>query len=419
MNAIKPTQKQLNFLSWEMGAFFHFGIRTFYEGHRDWDGKIMPLEGFNPTALDCEQWIKTVHDAGLKYAILVCKHHDGFANWPSKYSDYHVGLTPWKDGKGDVVAEFVAACRKYDIKVGLYYSPAEADFKKIDPTKYDDYFINQVSELLSNYGKIDYLWFDGNGSAGHEFDKPRIIKAIRDLNDDLLIFSMWDPDTIWVGNEGGAAGVANSNLASSMNIPISTDDNNETLTQAKFLPTECDFMMRWRNWFYSEYDVHTVKSLEELVGLYYHSVGCGSNFLVNIGPDRRGLLPEVDARRLLEFGKEIKTRFANPIPSELRKPEEGEEGKNDVILRLNNEQFVNHLILQEDLTEGESIQEFEVHLRNGIIYRPICVYVGRAVGHKRIITFPAILAKELIVKVTKSRGDFVLCKAEAHFIKQG
>ena len=418
MALIKPSKKQLNFLSWEMGAFFHFGIRTFYEGHRDWDGKIMPLEGFNPTALDCEQWIKTVHDAGLKYAILVCKHHDGFANWPSKHSDYHVGLTPWKDGKGDVVAEFVDACRKYDIKVGLYYSPAEADFKKIDPTKYDDYFINQISELLSNYGKIDYLWFDGNGSAGHEFDKPRIIKAIRDLQDELLIFSMWDPDTIWVGNEGGAAGVTNSNLQSNMNIPISTDENNETLTQAKFLPTECDFMMRYHNWFYSEYDVHTVKSLDELVGLYYHSVGCGSNFLVNIGPDRRGLLPEVDALRLLEFGKEIKERFANPIPSKLKEPEEGNKGNNDIVIQLEKIQLVNHLILQEDLTEGESIQEFEVYLRNGIIYRPVCVYVGRAVGHKRIVTFPAIMAKEFIIKVTKSRGEFVLCKPEAFYTKE-
>jgi len=413
MTPVKPTKKQLDFLSWEMGAFFHFGIRTFYEGHRDWDGKIMPLEGFNPTALDCESWIKTVHDSGLKYAILVCKHHDGFANWPSKYSNYHVGLTPWKDGKGDVVAEFVAACRKYDIKVGLYYSPAEAEFKKREPKEYDDYFIAQISELLSNYGKVDYLWFDGNGSGDHEFDKVRIIKAIRDLQKELLIFGMWDPDTIWVGNEGGAAGVLNSNLMSEYNVPISTDDNMETFTEAKFLPTECDFMMRHRNWFYSEYDVHTVKSLEELVGLYYHSVGCGSNFLVNIGPDRRGLLPDVDALRLLEFGRDIAQRFANPISSTLKE----EDGNISIV--LDEQCLVNHLILQEDLTDGESIEEFMLYVKSGIIYRPVCVYVGRAVGHKRIITFPQILAKELIVKVTKSRGNYKLTKPEAFYIRGG
>ena len=409
---IKPSKKQLDFLGWEMGAFFHFGIRTFYEGHRDWDGKIMPLSGFNPSSLDCENWIKIVYEAGLKYAILVCKHHDGFANWPSKHSNYHVGLTPWKDGKGDVVAEFAAACRKYDIKVGLYYSPAEAESKNREPKEYDDYFIAQISELLGNYGKIDYLWFDGNGTAGHEFDKPRIIKAIRELQDDLLIFSMWDPDTIWVGNEGGAAGVLNSNLISNMNVPISTDDNNEALTEMKFLPTECDFMMRYRNWFYSEYDVHTVKSVEELVGLYYHSVGCGSNFLVNIGPDRRGLLPDVDAIRLLEFGRIIKERFANPIPSILKESEEG------TAIQLEKEQLINHVILQEDMTDGESIQEFEVYLKNGIIYRPICIYAGKYVGHKRIITFPQILAREIIVKVTKRRGEFVLLKPEVFYITE-
>ena len=414
MSLIKPTQKQLAFLSWEMGAFFHFGIRTFYEGHRDWDGKIMPLEGFNPTQLDCGQWIKTVHDAGLKYAILVCKHHDGFANWPSKYSNYHVGLTPWKDGKGDVVAEFVAACRKYDIKVGLYYSPAEAESVNRSPREYDDYFIAQISELLGNYGKIDYLWFDGNGSAGHEFDKGRIVQAIRSLQDDLLIFSMWDPDTVWVGNEGGAAGVTNSNLVSNMNIPISTDHNNETLTEMKFLPTECDFMMRARNWFYSEYDVHTVKSLEELVGLYYYSVGDGSNFLINIGPDRRGLLPAVDAGRLLEFGEAIRRRFANPIPSS----QVENEDEDSLTIRLDKEQLVNHLVLQEDLTAGESIEEFMVYLKNGIIYRPVCLYAGKFVGHKRIITFPPILAREIIVKVTKKRGAFRLHKPEAHYIKE-
>jgi len=408
MAAIKPRKKQLEFLDWEMGAFFHFGIRTFYEGHRDWDGKTMPLSGFNPSDLNCENWIETICKAGLKYAILVCKHHDGFANWPSKYSDYHVGLTPWKDGKGDVVAEFVAACRKYDVKVGLYYSPAEEGYKKRSSKEYDDYFIAQISELLSNYGKIDYLWFDGNGSQGHEYDKLRIIKSIRSLQEDILIFSMWDPDTIWIGNEGGAAGVLNTNL---------TDDVSEYVSvcgeaaSERFLPTECDFMMRDRNWFYSEYDIHTVKSLDELVGLYYHSVGCGSNFLINIGPDRRGLLPDVDAKRLLEFGREISWRFSNPITSTMQTEAD------NVLITLDKEQPINHLILSEDLTGGEMIEEFDIYIKNGIIYRPVCVYTGKTVGHKRIITFPQIRTTEIIIKVKKSRGEFSLAKAEAFFIK--
>lgn len=160
---IMPSARQIEFLDWEFGVFFHFGIRSFYPGHKDWDDKPMDVSAFNPDRLDCDDWIRTVCDAGAKYAILVCKHHDGFANWPTKYSDYSVANAPWKDGKGDVVREFVDACRKYDMKVGLYYSPAQwggqIAFK--NGKEYDDYFINQISELLTGYGKIDYLWFDG------------------------------------------------------------------------------------------------------------------------------------------------------------------------------------------------------------------------------------------------------------------
>ena len=147
-------ERKLEYLSWELGVFFHFGIRTFYEGHIDWDLKPMPAEAYNPTELDCEQWIRTIKAGGAKYAVLVCKHHDGFANWPSKYTDYSVAATPWRDGKGDLVREFVDACRKYDMNIGLYYSPAQFGSVKMDHKEYDDYFINQISELLSNYGKI-------------------------------------------------------------------------------------------------------------------------------------------------------------------------------------------------------------------------------------------------------------------------
>jgi alpha-L-fucosidase len=410
LTSILPSSRQLEFLSWERGVFFHFGIRTFFEGHRDWDGKIMPLDGFYPTDLDCEKWIKTVHDSGFKYAILTAKHHDGFGNWPSKHSDYHVGLTPWKGGRGDVVREFVEACRKYDIKVGLYYSPAEADFKKREAKEYDDYFIAQISELLGDYGKIDYLWFDGNGCEGHEFNKPRIISAIRALQPEILVFNMWDPDVRWVGNEGGAAGITNSNVVSDLDFSTLATDK-EKLDEVKFLPSESDFMMRYSNWFYSEYDTHTVKSVEELVGLYYHSVGCGSNFLVNIGPDRRGLLPEIDAERLLEFEEEINRRFGNPLSSEVKKEQDG------IVVVLDKEQLVNHLVLTEDLTYGEAVEEFMVYVKSNIIENVVCLYIGRGIGHKRIITFPTIRATELAVKVTKSSKEFSLGKAEVFYVK--
>jgi len=406
---VKPRKEQIEFLKWEIGTFFHFGIRTFYEGHRDWDGKIMPLEGFNPTQLDCESWITTSKEAGAKYAILVCKHHDGFANWPSKYSDYHVGLTPWKDGKGDVVKEFADACSKHDMKMGLYYSPAEAGFKERTAKEYDDYFINQISELLTNYGKVDYLWFDGCGSEGHEFDKPRIIKAIRGLQPEILIFNMWDPDTRWVGNEAGIAGVHNANQVSALDFSVLTSEKEE-LEEQRFMPSESDFMMRESNWFYSEYDVHTAKSVEELVGIYYYSVGCGSNFLINIGPDRRGLLPKVDANRLKDFGAEIKRRFANPIPSIVKETENG------IAIEFGKEYFINHIVLSEDLTQGDGVEAFDILVHSHRLYTPFPVYTGSVVGHKRIIQIPYIRASGVIVRVTKANGEYKLYKPEAFLV---
>ena len=219
----KIKKEQLEFLDWEYGIFFHFGIRTFYEGHVDWDMKEMPLDRFNPKQLDCGQWIKTAKEAGAKYAILVCKHHDGFANWPSRYTDYSVANTPWKDGKGDVVQEFVESCRKYDIKVGLYYSPAQFGSDQKKPEEYDDYFINQISELLTNYGEIDYLWFDGCGSENHEYDTMRIIKEIRRMQPNILIFNMWDPDTRWAGNESGLVCMPNHNIVSDLDFSVMTE----------------------------------------------------------------------------------------------------------------------------------------------------------------------------------------------------
>ena len=202
-----PTPKQEEFQNWEFGVFFHFGIRTFYEGHRDWDGLPMPAEAFNPTDLDCRQWASVARQAGAKYAILVTKHHDGFANWPTKYSDYSVARTPWKGGRGDVVREFTEACRAEGLGVGLYYSPAQQGFRNWSPREYDDYFVNQITELLTNYGKIDYLWFDACGSGDHQYDTRRIVNVIRSLQPEILLFNMWDPDTRWVGNESGVAGI--------------------------------------------------------------------------------------------------------------------------------------------------------------------------------------------------------------------
>ena len=401
MQTAIPSPRQLEYQDWEFGIFLHFGIRTFYEGHRDWDGQVMHPEAFQPSALDCNQWAATAAGAGAKYMVLTAKHHDGFANWPSAYTDFSVASSPWRDGRGDVVGEFVEACRRHGIKPGLYYSPADWSCPVYeDPKAYDDYFIKQISELLEPYGPIDILWFDGCGSAGHEYDWPRICREIRRLQPGIRIFSMGDPDFRWVGNELGLAPVPCWNTVTDMAVAVDTVED-EAVGKPMWLPAECDCRMRFRNWFYSDADEDTVKSLDELMGLYYYSVGRGCNLLLNIGPDRRGLLPDRDAARLLEFGREIRRRFTAPVAS-LDDAVREEDG--GVVFAFDPPVLLDHVVIQEDLSAGEHIRSFVVEINPNHQGRWIRVWAGENVGHKAICRFPTVSVQRLRFRVIAGDG---------------
>ena len=411
-----PTAKQLEFLSWEFGVFFHFGIRTFYPGHEDWDGKVMPPEAFDPPDLDCDQWYRMAAQAGARYAILTAKHHDGFANWPTAYSGYTTARAPWQDGKGDVVRDFTRACRRHGLKVGLYYSPADQVFieQKITAEEYNERFIGQLGELLQNYGKIDYLWFDGCGSGRHKYDTERIMMAIRAMQPEIITFHMWDPDTIWVGNEEGYAPFNNPlrrTVEEYNRVYQPTDgpiDRNNLL-----LPAECDFRMRERTWFICQDDSATVKSVDELMGIYDCSVGRGSNFLINVGPDATGHLAEPDATRLLEFGQALRRRFAEPVVT-FHALEEGED--HIVRLPLPGKLPVNCVVLEEDLAQGQRIREFAVHVHAG---PRVQVYWGRTVGHKAICSFPTVRGDCVAVEVLQSDGPARLKGAKVYYHSRG
>ncbi|WP_054027472.1 alpha-L-fucosidase [Bacillus sp. FJAT-28004] len=398
---IKPTPKQLEYQSWEFGLFVHFGLRTFYEGYVDFDPRGMSPDLFNPQQLDCEQWIRTAKEAGMNYAVLTAKHHDGFSNWPSQYSSFSTKQSPWKDGKGDVVREFVEACRKYDVKPGLYYSPFDgsADFYNQDAKAYDDYFVNQITELLGQYGEIDILWFDGCGSEDHEYDWKRIIGEIRRLQPNILIFNMGDPDFRWVGNEDGIAPIPCWNVVDSLEFSIMTEEK-ESLPDKLWLPAECDVQMR-ANWFYSDSDEHTVKSLDQLMGLYYYSVGRGTNLLLNIGPDRQGLLPSKDVSRLAAMGAEIRSRFDNPIAT----LEQCIQNQNEWVYEPAHSHMLDHIVIQEDLSSGEHILNFQINIMTEKSHRTITVYEGQNIGHKAIVRFPPVKVRSVSLTVTKAKGE--------------
>ncbi|MEC0242812.1 alpha-L-fucosidase [Paenibacillus dokdonensis] len=397
---IKPTLRQLEYQGWEFGLFLHFGLRTFYEGYVDFDKRPMSPSEFNPVQLDCEQWIRTAKEAGMEYAVLTAKHHDGFSNWPSKYSSFTVAQSSWKEGKGDVVKEFVEACRKYGVKPGLYYSPFDgsADFYKQDAKAYDDYFVNQITELLGDYGDIDILWFDGCGSEDHEYDWSRIIGEIRRLQPNILIFNMGDPNFRWVGNEDGIAPIPCWNVTDATEFSILTEQK-EALGEHIWLPAECDVQMR-ANWFYSDSDEHTVKSLNQLMGLYYYSVGRGANLLLNIGPDREGLLPAKDTAQLQAMGEEIRSRFENPIAS----IEQCSPDKSGWCYEAAKPHLIDHILIQEDLTNGEHVRSFRINVTTEKTQRSITVYEGRNIGHKSIIRIPAIKVRGVQLEITDGEG---------------
>ena len=418
-----PSQQQLEFLDWEIGMFFHFGLRSFYPGHCDWDNLPMHAQQFAPDSLDCNQWMEAARALGAKYTVLTCKHHDGFALWPSKYTDFSVKNSPYREGNGDIVAEYTTACRRYGMKVGLYYSPAqwggEHSFASEDSEAYDSYFIGQLSELLSNYGTIDYLWLDGCGSEGHVFDTARISDAIRRLQPDILIFgSVLSPynDNRWIGNEDGYAPLDNYNTV--------CQDESIVLNAARFMPAECDMMIR-NVWFGGAPNEAYLKQPCELFGNYEYTVGRGANWLLNVGPDQHGRIPEEDFAILRETRRKIDAAYgpgaALPfVPA-------AQEGTDWCISHpeffkgygvTRGIPLCNRLVLMEDLSNGEQVKSFRIYanLPMGKSHR-LCIYRGDAIGHKHICAFPAIPASKFTLEITEGSGNCVIRSMEAFYVR--
>ena len=408
MRKLKPLQRQLRYLDWEFGGFIHFGIRTFFKDSFDGDLRPMPSSAFTLESADCEQWVREFKDAGAKYMVFTAKHHDGFCTWQTDTTDYSIKSTPYKNGRGDLVAEFCEACRKYDMGVGIYYSPAQWNHAVIsfsdDEDAYNDYFARQLTELLARYGKIDYLWFDGCGSGGHRFDHDRIVGIIRDNQPDMLVFNMFDPDTRWVGNEIGVTPLPNRNESDRFDDAHPPMGRNEA--RVKFAPVMCDFPLRETSWFDCLDNADTIRSLDELIGIYHMTVGRGGNMLMNIGPDRTGRLPAPDVARLREFGEAIRHIYEGKL--DFSAPE---TDGNRIVIRREERALVNQVIVQENLTEGESILGYRLYAND------VLLTVGTTVGHKAILTFPPVKTDTLTLEVTASNGSFAVDSFAAYFTK--
>ncbi|MCU6712700.1 alpha-L-fucosidase [Paenibacillus sp. J5C_2022] len=394
-----PTEHQLRWQDYEMGMFCHFGMNTFCS--QEWGEGTDSPELFHPTGLDARQWVRTAKQAGFRYFVLTAKHHDGFCLWPTATTDYSVASSPWKNGKGDVVRECADACKEEGIGFGLYLSP----WDRHEPCysnkpAYDQFYLQQLEELLTGYGSLVELWFDGAGSEGREYDWPSIISMVKQHHPEAMIFNMGAPTIRWVGNEDGLAPYPCWNTAESAKISMFSDQSLQWLPETpQWVPAECDVPIREGRWFWRSGEEDRILSLESLMDIYYRSIGHGATLLLNVAPDNRGLMPEADMERVLAFGEEVRRRFAKPIA------ETHGEG-DEVVLELEGATLIDHIIAMEDIRYGERIRQYVLEGRYGDEWKELSQ--GTAIGHKRIDRIAPVCVDAIRLRITESAANPVI-----------
>ena len=430
-----PTPQQLEWQQMELTAFLHFGINTFTG--REWgDGKENPAL-FNPTDFDAEQWVRSLKEAGFKMAILTAKHHDGFCLWPTKTTGHSVAASPWRDGKGDVVRELRDACDKYGIKFGVYLSPWDRNASCYgDSPKYNEFFIEQLTELLTNYGEVHEVWFDGANGEGpngkkQEYDWTAILSTIRRLQPRAVTAIMGD-DVRWVGHERGVgretewsatvltpgtyARCEEQNKALGVKATSKDLGGRDMLVNAKELfwyPSEVDVSIR-PGWFYHQQEDNQVKSLKHLTDIYFKSVGYNSVLLLNIPPDQRGRISDADVNRLKEFADYRKEIFADNRVKGGLKAWTARPGDTRVY-QLKPKSEINVVMLREDISKGQRMEAFTVEALTADGWKEIAK--GTTVGYKRLIRIPAVEARQLRVKVDACRLAANISEVAAYYAR--
>jgi alpha-L-fucosidase len=444
---VVPSKAQLRWQQLELTAFFHFGINTFTD--KEWGLGNEDPALFNPQHLDATQWVKVCKEAGIKQVVLTAKHHDGFCLWPSAYTEYSVKNSPWKSGKGDVVKELSEACKAAGMGFGVYLSPWDRNAPSYGTATYNDYFINQLTELLTNYGKIDEVWFDGANGEGPNgkkqvYDFQRWYKLIRKLQPNAIIAIM-GPDVRWVGNEAGKGREQEWSV-----IPV-TEMNTDSIafhsqqkdavfkpktgmkgddlgsrekikSAAKLVwyPAETDVSIR-PGWFYHDNQNAKVKSVQTLMNIYLTSVGMNSVLLLNIPPDKNGLINEADIKSLRGWkmlrDSVFKKNYLEDASIKLNGTKEIKCFTDKNILTsaslssVNNEcvieadmkspQVFNLLQLQENISKGQRIESFILEVWKDGRWEKHAE--GTTVGYKRIIPFKKVTAQKIRLRILASR----------------
>ncbi|MBO1099123.1 alpha-L-fucosidase [Enterococcus hirae] len=444
---VYPSQRQMTWQAMEFYGFIHFGMNTMTD--REWGLGHEDPNLFDPKELNCLEWAKTMKSAGMKGAILTCKHHDGFCLWPSAYSKHTVASSLWKDGQGDVVKEFADACRQTGLKFGIYLSPwdrTEATYG--EGKSYDDFYVNQLIELLTQYGEIFEVWFDGANGEGDNgkqqvYDWDRYYEVIRRLQPQAVI-AVCGPDVRWVGNEAGqtrknewsvvpvtlrnAEKIAKdsqqvddglfSQKVSSVDEDLGSRTALENYTgQLVWYPAEVNTSIR-PGWFYHQNEDQKVRSSNELFELYRRSVGGNGTFLLNLPPTPAGQLADPDKKVLAELGRmieEIKTNqpelqgelvfsssceVVDPVEFQIQKEQKksswkpaADDSTPMMTLSWQTAKTLNTLILQEDISVSQRVEGCNISYLTEEGYQPLAKI--ESIGYKRIIDFEKITTTQI------------------------
>jgi len=394
----RPTPQQLAWHDLEVGMFIHIAPQTWQDSESD--RMSTPLSAINPEKLDTDQWVRVAESMGAKYIVFVAKHEGGFCWWQTDTTDFGVRNTPWRGGKGDVLKDLSASCRKRGLKLGVYLSPRDMKHgidiggRSKDPAgqaAYEQLFRQQLTEVLSRYGEMAEIWFDGN--------------LIFDVGDILVrhapkavIFQGPQASIRWVGNEDGFAPYPAWNAVRYPKAGATWGDytaKDGDPAGNRWLPNECDARMR-ATWFWRTDNEKTLKSIDQLMAMYYRSVGHGAVLLLNNTPDRSGLIPEADVRRSAEFGAEIRRRFGTPLA-------EARGRDRELAVRLSPPAVVDHVVSMEDLAGGERVRQYVVEGLSGGRWTELCA--GSAIGHKKIDAFAPVQVEAVRLRVTERVGS--------------
>lgn len=428
-----PSKSQLAWHEMEYYMFIHFGPNTFTNvewGHGDEDPSV-----FDPTQLDCRQWAATAKQAGMKGIIITAKHHDGFCLWPSAFSTHTVRESKWKDGKGDVLRELADACREYGLKFGVYLSPWDRNHPDYGTEKYNQVFVSMLKEVLGNYGEVFEQWFDGANGEGpngkhQEYDWPLFNGTVYRLQPNAIIFSDGGPGCRWVGNEKGYAGETNWCTLNADKVYPGFPDYQELTpgheNGTHWVPAECDVSIR-PGWFYSPDTDNKVKTVDQLVDIYYGSVGRGANLLLNVPVDRRGLIHPNDSVRLMEFREAIDNDFTKNIAgysrvkaTSLRRgypsyhvvdgiPGTYWAGKSkveEIELLFDEPETFNRIVLQEGIEFGQRIKSFAVDVWKDGKYEEVDRQT--TIGNKRILRLDELTTQKVRVRILESKDYPIL-----------